>query len=56
MGDIPLTDALVLNKLVIYEKDQQNIMRLVYGVEISEMNMTNRINVCMGCILDTGAC
>lgn len=35
MGDIPVTEALLLNRLMVYEKDEKNAMQLIYGVEIS---------------------
>ena len=35
MKEVPIIDALLLNRLVVYEKDEKNVMQLIYGVEIA---------------------
>lgn len=42
---MPFIDALILNKLHIAELSENNEVELLYGIEVKEFNLTNRINV-----------
>ncbi len=43
--DVPVVDALILDRFVLFEKSPSNQIVLVFGVEIAEYNMSNRLNV-----------